>query len=119
MMKMVKKERIIISLTLIVLMLLVASANSLATEITPANNTNTNVGNVITASTDNNTNSNTNISATVGSNSTNNTSSNYNNSLSSNSLPKAGTGSASLILIVLAFVASAIYAYKKVTDYNL
>ena len=34
-------------------------------------------------------------------------------------LPYAGTGTTSVVLIALAFAGSAVYAYKKVTDYNL
>lgn len=44
--------------------------------------------------------------------------SNY-NSTGSSKLPYAGTGTTSVVLIALAFAGSAVYAYKKVTDYNL
>lgn len=46
-------------------------------------------------------------------------SSNYNSSNGSSKLPYAGTGTTSVVLIALAFAGSAVYAYKKVTDYNL
>ncbi len=45
--------------------------------------------------------------------------SNYNSSNGSSKLPYAGTGTTSVVLIALAFAGSAVYAYKKVTDYNL
>lgn len=44
--------------------------------------------------------------------------SNY-NSTGSSKLPYAGTGTTSVVLVALAFAGSAVYAYKKVTDYNL
>ena len=50
---------------------------------------------------------------------TNKNTSNYNSTTGSNKLPYAGTGTTSVVLIALAFAGSAVYAYKKVTDYNL
>lgn len=127
---MFKKEKILMSL--IVLMLVVCvfgSVHSLATEITATNKVNTTVITPITAT---NTSTNTtqnktntanlvSISGTVN-NKTNNAtnSSKYNNVTKTNStnLPYAGTDS-SLIFVVIAFAASAIYAYKKVSEYNV
>lgn len=45
--------------------------------------------------------------------------SNYNSTTGSGKLPYAGTGTTSVALIAIAFAGSAVYAYKKVTDYNL
>ena len=125
---MLKKEKLLISLVMITLMVLVfGSLSSLATEL-PANTQNkiTITGNVSATNTNTNTNANTNsatISGTVNavSNSTNNTSnsSSYNSSTTnSTKLPYAGTNS-SMIFIVIGFAVSAIYAYKKVSDYNV
>ncbi len=74
---------------------------------TPANNTVTAPGN---------TNTNTNaVNMTPANNSSyNNASSNRNNS----GLPYTGTNS-SMIFVVIAFAISALYAYKKVRDYNI
>lgn len=126
---MLKKEKLLISLVMITLMVLVfGSVSSLATEITAntQNKITITTENVSATNTDTNTNTNTNsttISGTVNavSNSTNNTtnSSSYNSSTTnSTKLPYAGTNS-SMIFIVIGFAVSAIYAYKKVSDYNV
>ncbi len=138
-----RKEKFLVSLVLIVLITFVfASISSLvsATEgqqlVADTNTTSTNEesGAVNNATTTENTNSNTNgtlIPATVGSPSANNTVNNTNTNTSSNtnatnsntnkvssSLPYAGSGS-SMVFVTIALVASALYAYKKVSDYNV
>lgn len=128
-----RKEKILVSLVIITLITLVfGSVNSLATVIKP--NTGNNVENETGAvsedgnNTANNTNTN-NISATVGStgNNTNNSANNTTNKVAnstnntntpSSKLPYAGSNS-SMIFIVIALVVSALYAYKKVSDYNV
>ena len=60
----------------------------------------------------NKTNTNTNKANTSSYNSTNSSS-------NSSKLPYAGTSTTSVVLIAIAFIGSAIYAYKKVSDYNL
>ncbi len=128
-----RKEKILVSLVIITLITLVfGSVNSLATVIKP--NTGNNVENETGAvsedgnNTANNTNTN-NIPATVGStgNNTNNSANNTTNKVAnstnntntpSSKLPYAGSNS-SMIFIVIALVVSALYAYKKVSDYNV
>lgn len=136
MLKKVEKSKILLSFVAIALIfVLLGNVYSLATENT--NNTVT-----ITATTDTtggnsneNTNSNTNtntanITSIVSSNTntTDNTSNNtanntstYNNTnatTNSSSLPYTGTNSKTIVLVVL-FAISAVYAYKKVSDYNI
>lgn len=102
------------------------------TDNTGATNTNTNSANVgantnnsvntnnvvnapnITASVNNSTNNNT------ANNASNNTSTynNTNNTSKSSSLPYTGSDSKTVLLIVV-FAISAVYAYKKVSDYNV
>lgn len=129
-----KKEKILVSLVVIALVACVfGNVASLATAPIIAN---TGSGNTVgTANnTANNSANNANvgsISATVGSgnNTTNNTANNTvnntntnrttnNTSTNSSRLPYAGTDS-SVVFIVIALVASALYAYKKVSDYNV
>ncbi len=125
-----KKEKLLVSLVVITLIALVfGSINSLAASIKPANETtNEASGEDNTVGAVNNTNSNTNaanrISSTVNSvenNTTNNTANNASSSRNTNrseSLPYAGTNS-TIVFVVIALVASALYAYKKVSDYNV
>lgn len=129
-----RKEKILVSLIVITLIaLVIGNVSSLATDLTatPTNNTNTGTtGAVITASPRNNT-----VGATTNNTSTNNTTNNTtntennvgsagntsrysNNSKNTGKLPYAGSNS-SIIFVVIALVASAIYAYKKVSDYNV
>ena len=127
---MFKKEKILMSLVVLMLVVCVfGSVHSLATEITATPKTNTTVITPITATNNNTTNNNTtnntnlvSISGKVNTVKANNVtnSSKYNNVTKTNStkLPYAGTDS-SLIFIVIAFAASAIYAYKKVSEYNV
>ncbi len=144
MLKNVRKSKILLSLFAICLMMvLFGNLYSLATEdntagnnpvtITPttnenvgqgANNTNTsnNTGNKasIVATSGNNTANNTNVSSNNTNNTANNNTSVYNTNNTSNSshLPYTGTNSKGMLLIVV-FAVSAVYAYKKVSDYNV
>lgn len=129
-----KKEKILVSLVVITLITLVfGSIYSLAS--TPliqggsssdgnttgaVNNTTDNTANAasnntsaIVGSTVNNTNNTTNSTSN---NTTNNTA--RNTSTNTSKLPYAGTSS-SVIFIVIALAISALYAYKKVSDYNV
>lgn len=89
-----------------------------------ASNTNTNgtvsIGaSVGAANTANNTATNTNTNKTNTNTNTNKTNtSSYTNTNSVNKLPYAGANP-SLIIVVIALAGSAVYAYKKVTDYNM
>lgn len=132
-----RKERILVSLVVITLIALVfGSVSSLATApvITPSTsggNTENTAGAISPDTNTGNTNANNSgsISATVGA-SSNNTANNTNavNNEASNTnrnantpsskLPYAGSNS-SVVFIVIALVASALYAYKKVSDYNV
>ena len=127
-----RKEKILVSLVVITLIALVfGSVSSLATApvITPTGGNTENTADTNTANTNANVNASGSISATVGA-SSNNTANNVNaaNNEASNrnkntntpssQLPYAGTSS-SVVFIVIALVASALYAYKKVSDYNV
>ena len=124
---MLKREKMLISLVLVTLVVLFGSISSFATDITSGNNTAGTItitasnGNNTTNNATNNTNTNT-ISGTVNAvsnNTTGNNTSKYNNTTTnSTKLPYAGSNS-SVVFIVLAFAASAVYAYKKVSDYNV
>ena len=131
------REKVLVSLVVVLLVAVtIGNVVSLATEptvtIQPTTN---NVGVTITSgntnkNTNTNTNSNTNsaLSATVGATNnavknTNkaNTNSNTNKNTNTNKaakLPYAGADS-SVAVVVVALAASAIYAYKKVSDYNI
>ena len=76
-----------------------------------ANNTNNSVGSSIVGSA---------VSNNTANNTTNNTANNTSNNTSTNSskLPYAGTNS-SIVFVVIALAVSALYAYKKVSDYNV
>ena len=118
-----KKEKIIISLVAI-LMITFATQNiiSLATEGNGNKVTiNDAVGavNKVTNNANKVTNKNeTNTANNVVNNTTNKVDNKTTNTESKTKLPKAGTDS-TVIFLVLGFVASAIYAYKKVSDYNV
>ena len=124
------KEKMLVSLVVIMLAVMVfGSVNSLATVIKPTTNTNTtntSVDNTVGATSSNTTNNtNTNkvnaISSSVNaiSNKTNTTKyNNTNTNKSATKLPYAGSNT-SMIFVVVALVISAIYAYKKVSDYNI
>lgn len=73
------------------------SDNNTLSNNTPTNNTNTNTNN-------------TNI------NTSNNNTSRYNNN--TNTLPKTGVNDYSIALIIIVCLVSAVYAYKKIRDYN-
>lgn len=130
------KEKMLVSLVVIMLGALVfGSISSLATTITPSSSTNNTVN---TAADDetvgaavNNTNTNTNVNTNKNSNTNTNKNTNTNTNKNTNTntntnkntntaskLPYAGTDS-SLIFVVIALSASAVYAYKKVSDYNV
>lgn len=141
-----KKEKILVSLIAIVMIaLVVGNVYSLATEdnnegsgsLTLTNNTSknntANTTNKATNDTENNTTGN--IGAEVGAtnktntnktnNTTNNTVNNTNSSKNNTNknaattgLPYAGSNT-SIIFIVIALGVSAVYAYKKVSDYNV
>ena len=149
MLKNVRKSKILLSFIAIILMfVLCGNLYSFATEenttgntvtITPitsgnvgnstgnnsTNNTNTADNNTTTNSIiapSNNTANNTNVASNA--NNTNNTANNttvYNNTNStsnSSGLPYTGTNSKAMLLIIV-FAISAVYAYKKVSDYNV
>ena len=126
------KEKMFISLIVITLIaLVVGNVASLATDLTNTGNTsggsavispkavnNTNAVGAITA---NNTTNNTSGGNTVGSianNTSKNTSKNTSSYNSTGKLPYAGSDS-TVIFVVIALAASALYAYKKVSDYNV
>ena len=138
MMKM-KKEKLFISLVMVlVVIFMLGTVSSFATELTVSVNdeseetTNTaanTIGATIKASnttkktntTTKNTVKNTVTKNTVENNTVKNTAnkvSNYANKTGSTSLPYAGTDT-TIIFVVAALGISAVYAYKKVVDYNI
>ena len=129
-----KMKKLFISLVVITVMVLtIGSVSSLATQIkATTSNTENSVSATVTVSNnteedskneasneEKNTNKNTNVSTNTNTKKTNNTVKNTNtNSKASGSLPYAGTNT-SVVFVVIALVASALYAYKKVSDYNI
>lgn len=118
------KEKKIILIALAIIMLVIIGANTaFATNvpivIQPSNNTAQETNNV-----DNNTATNN----VVGNNTTNNTTTNiisgtnntsrYNNTNTTN-LPKTGANDYAIFAIIAVCAVSAIYAYKKIRDYNV
>lgn len=139
MMKM-KKEKLFVSLIMVlVVILMVGTVNSFATELTVSvddeeteaveNKAANTIGATIKASntakktntTKNTVTKNTANTANKVTNKVNNTAnkvSNYANKTETSSLPYAGSDS-TIILVVAALGISAVYAYKKVVDYNI
>lgn len=139
MMKM-KKEKLFVSLIMVlVVILMVGTVNSFATELTVSvddeeteaveNKAANTIGATIKASntakktntTKNTVTKNTANTANKVTNKVNNTAnkvSNYANKTETSSLPYAGSDS-TIILVVVALGISAVYAYKKVVDYNI
>lgn len=132
-------KKLLSVISIVLLILVISSVSSLATELSANNtqtesdpvqigatntnksNTNTNTNKANTTSNTNkiNTTTNTNKSNVVGATNKTNTTS-YNSSTNSSKLPYAGSANTtSIVLIAIAFVGSAVYAYKKVTDYNV
>lgn len=124
------KKRLLMSLVILMLVACAfGSVKSLATEITagnvantaiittikPANNTveNTAANNVVSITSALN-----NVKANNVVNNTANTSNYASNKANTTKLPYAGTNS-SMVFFALAFMGSAIYAYKKITEYNV
>ena len=137
-----KKEKLFVSLIMVlVVILMVGTVNSFATELTVsvddeetetvANKATNTIGATIkasnTAKKTNTTTKNTTTKNTITKNTVNNTTnkantankvSNYANKTETSSLPYAGSDS-TIILVVAALGISAVYAYKKVVDYNI
>lgn len=128
------KEKMLVSLVLVMLAIMVfGSVNSLATVIRPTTDTNTAntaVDNTVGAAktnTANNTNTNkanaisSSVSAvnnTANTSKYNKTNTNTNTNKAATKLPYAGSNT-SMVFVVIALTASAVYAYKKVSDYNI
>ena len=135
-----KKEKLFVSLIMVlVVILMVGTVNSFATELTVSvddeeteaveNKAANTIGATIKASntakktntTKNTVTKNTANTANKVTNKVNNTAnkvSNYANKTETSSLPYAGSDS-TIILVVAALGISAVYAYKKVVDYNI
>ena len=127
------KEKMLVTLVVVLLLVMVfGNVKSLATVLRPTNTASSNTNKVVentvgatnTAGNTTNTNKANAVSSSVGAvNNTSNTSntskySNTNTNKSTSKLPYAGSNS-SMVFVVVALVASAIYAYKKVSDYNI
>lgn len=119
-----KMKKLLITLVMVmVVVLALGSVKSLATQITvkaPENTVGESTSNNNTSNTNTNTNNaanNTNNNTNTNKNAVKNNTSAYNNT-KTGSLPYAGTNT-SVVFVVIAFVASSLYAYKKVSDYNI
>ena len=120
-----------LTVLLIVTFLVVTANVVLATEyenetvfIQDEGNNNTNANSLFGNNTTNNNTTNNTVNNTINNtvnNVTNNNTNNANSSTyNSSNLPKAGsTDSFVVIAIIVAFGASALYAYKKIRDYNI
>ncbi len=131
MLRNVRKSRILLSIAIIALIfVLLGNSYSLATEggntvTITATTENTGSSDNTNTNTDTNTNTNVNAVSNVTSivssnNNTANNTSTYNTSnttTNTSSLPHTGTDSKTVLLVVV-FALSAVYAYKKVNDYN-
>ncbi len=132
-----RKQKLLTSIVLVLMItLVVGNVCSLATEgsaikITANTNTTNNTTNdvvsnksetsTVNGATNNAVNNTANKTTNNTTNNTtkNNTVNNTNlNTVRESSLPKAGTDT-TVVFLILAFVASAIYAYRKVSDYNI
>ena len=126
MLRNVRKSRILLSIAIIALIfVLLGNSYSLATEggntvTITATTENTGSSDNTNTNTDTNTNTNVNAVSNVTSivSSNNNTANNTSNTTTNtSSLPHTGTDSKTVLLVVV-FALSAVYAYKKVNDYN-
>ncbi|MBR6504709.1 MAG: hypothetical protein IKT41_03240 [Clostridia bacterium] len=114
-------KKIILTISIIFLLLSVLYTNTLATEIiignTPSSNTTAN-------NTSNNTNSNSNSNIVTNTNKTNttnkiNTTNKTNSSYKNTNLPDTGSEDFVYGFVILAGLASAVYAYIKIKTYNI
>lgn len=132
------KKIIFVIVEMIIICLALGSLSSYATEvktITANTSKNTNTANTSTTTDDEedeentNKNSNKNTNKAINTNSNKNTnkvnsisSSNYSNTnknvSNSSELPYAGEGNTSIVFVGIALVASAAYAYKKISEYK-
>lgn len=130
------KEKMLVSLVLVMLAIMVfGSVSSLATVIRPTTDTNTantavdNTVGAASTNTANNTNTNkanaisssvsaVNNTANTSKYNKTNTNTNTNTNKAATKLPYAGSNT-SMVFVVIALTASAVYAYKKVSDYNI
>lgn len=111
-----------IMIILISVVLITLSTTVLATDLVLGNNTSTITGNEYdnaqTPTVDNNATTNNAVTNnTVGNNTTNNTTRTYNTNNSSD-LPQTGIEDYNIGILLVICVASAIFAYKKVSDYK-
>lgn len=129
-----RKEKLLVSIVIMMLIFMIsviptfaASASNNVVTITanPTNNTST-ADDENTANDNSSNNANTNatqITPNTNSASTYNNlttpTTNSTNTTKSDELPYTGTSGHVIIFVIIAFVASAIFAYKKVTDYNI
>ena len=133
-----KKGKMIVSFVLMMVVLVICASSVFATDgsntntptpITITGNSSRNTTNNVTTNNTATNNAPTQITANTSSNNSannasssvssyNNSSNNSNTASNSQGLPYTGT-SYSIVFIIIALVVSAIYAYKKVSDYNM
>ncbi len=132
--KLIKNNKNFIIALFVILVILtistVTSANGIF-EVVPDNNTddnsfvdlpdegnNTNDTNIYGNNSNTNTNTNTNTNNNTNTNTNNNTNTNRNANTNSSKLPQTGIQDYTIGIMIIICIASAIYAYKKVKDYN-
>lgn len=127
------KKLMFVIVEMIIFCLALGCISSYAAEvktITPKNTTTSNTSNTLNTvdedeeeeNTNKNTNSNTNTNKNKVNSISNRNSSNYSNTnknaSNSSELPYAGEGNSSIVFVGIALAASAVYAYKKISEYK-
>lgn len=115
-----KRKELIICIMLVGMLILTLTTNVFATNVQSlselSNNTNTNENENFQTITENTSNNNVNTNANINTNTNVNTNTNTNNT--TDSIPYTGVDY-SLLVIIAICGASAVYAYKKIRDYNI
>lgn len=125
-----KKEKMIISLVVVALLVLIfgnvtsnatsLTGNSVTLNVSATNSTTLNISTNKTNTTNTNTNKSSINAAVSNYANTNSKVNTAKNTANTSKLPYAGNGNvAGAIVLAVIFVGSAVYAYKKVSDYNV
>lgn len=125
-----KKEKMIVSLVVVALLVLIfgnvtsnatsLTGNSVTLNVSATNSTTLNINTNKTNTTNTNTNKSSINAAVSNYANTNSKVNTAKNTANTSKLPYAGNGNvAGAIVLAVIFVGSAVYAYKKVSDYNV
>ncbi len=125
-----KKEKMIVSLVVVALLVLIfgnvtsnatsLTGNSVTLNVSATNSTTLNISTNKTNTTNTNTNKSSINAAVSNYANTNSKVNTAKNTANTSKLPYAGNGNvAGAIVLAVIFVGSAVYAYKKVSDYNV